>query len=166
MMEMNRDDQVHYGPNTRIAQQAVVYGQISLGDYCSIWPYAVLRGDINNIRIGDCTNIQESVVIHVGTDAVWIGDRVTIGHGAIVHGCHIDSDCLIGMHATLLDGATISHHCIIGANTLVTQHKSIPPYSLVCGSPGRVVRTLTEYDVQLIQNSAQVYLDLLKTFPF
>jgi Carbonic anhydrases/acetyltransferases, isoleucine patch superfamily len=155
------------GENTRIAQQAIVSGHVILGKQCSVFPYAVLRGDINRIVVGNQTNIQEHVVVHVSSNAeVCIGDRVTIGHGAVVHGCHVASHCLIGMHATLLDGAVIGHHCIIGANTLVTQNKTIPPYSLVLGSPGRIVRTLTPNDVELIEASAQVYLDGLPYFNF
>ena len=155
------------GKKTRIAQQAVVVGHVVLGEQCSVFPYAVLRGDVNRIVVGNQTNIQEHVMIHVSSNAeTHIGDRVTVGHGAIVHGCHVASDCLIGMHATLLDGAVIGHHCIIGANTLVTQNTTLPPYSLVLGSPGKVVRTLTPEDIALIENSAQVYLDGLKYFEF
>ena len=155
------------GKETRIAQQAIVSGHVILGEQCSIFPYAVLRGDVNRIVIGNQTNIQEHVVVHVSLDAeTYIGDRVTVGHGAIVHGCRVESDCLIGMHATILDGAVIGHHCIIGANTLITQNKTIPPYSLVLGSPGKVIRTLTPDDIALIEDSAKVYLDGLAAFGF
>lgn len=155
------------GNETRIAQRAIISGHVIIGKQCSVFPYAVLRGDVNRIVIGNQTNIQEHVVVHVSLDAeTYIGDRVTVGHGAIVHGCHVASDCLIGMHATLLDGAVIGHHCIIGANTLITQNKTIPPYSLILGSPGKVIRTLTPDDIALIENSAKVYLDGLKHFAF
>ena len=152
---------------TQIAQQAIVTGHVAIGKQCSVFPYAVLRGDVNRIIIGNQTNIQEHVMIHVSLNAeAYIGDRVTIGHGAIVHGCHIASDCLIGMHATLLDGAVIGHHCIIGANTLITQNKTIPPYSLVLGSPGKIIRQLTSNDITLIEERAQVYLEGLPYFKF
>ncbi len=155
------------GNLSKIAPQSIVIGNVVLGEKCSIWPYATLRGDVNKIVIGNQTNIQENVVIHVSFNAdVIVGDRVTIGHGAIVHGCHIDSYCLIGMHATILDGAKIGHHCIIGANTLITQNKEIPPYSLVLGSPGKIVRTLSPKDIVLIEHSSQVYVDELPYFPF
>lgn len=155
------------GEATRVASQAVVVGHVILGKQCSVFPYAVLRGDVNCITVGDQTNIQEHAVVHVSTNAeVRIGDRVTVGHGAIVHGCCVASDCLIGMHATLLDGATVGHHCIIGANTLITQNKVIPPYSLVLGSPGKVVRMLTPKDIALIVDSAQVYIEGLPYFSF
>ena len=155
------------GNGTKVAQQAVVSGHVILGNQCSIFPYAVLRGDVNCITVGNQTNIQEHVVVHVSLNAeAYIGDKVTVGHGAIVHGCRIESDCLIGMHATLLDGVVIGHHCIIGANTLITQNKVIPPYSLVLGSPGKVVRDLTPEDVALIEDSARVYLEGLPYFEF
>lgn len=155
------------GTSTRVAQQAVVSGHVVLGEQCSVFPYAVLRGDVNRIIVGNRTNIQENSVIHVSLDAeVSIGERVTVGHGAIVHGCRIESDVLVGMHATLLDGAVIGHHCIIGANTLITQNKEIPPYSLVLGSPGKIVRSLTPEDIVLITDSAQVYLEGLPYFNF
>ena len=155
------------GQLSRIAQQSIIVGNVVLGQECSVWPYATIRGDVNKIVIGNQTNIQENVVIHVSFDAdVTIGDKVTIGHGAIIHGCHIDSTCLIGMHATILDGAKIGHHCIVGANTLVTQNKEIPPYSLVLGNPGKVIRTLTPEDIELIEHSYQVYVDELPNFPF
>ena len=153
----------HHGYDTYVAPQSIILGHVTIGNKCSIWPFASLRGDVEQIHIGNGTNIQENVVVHVSGDAdVQIGDYVTVGHGAIVHGCHIGSHCLIGMHATILDGAKIGDHCIIGAQTLITQNKEIPPYSLVLGSPGKVVRTLTEEDLKLIEHSAQVYIDALK----
>ena len=152
-----------WGKNCFVSPKAVITGQVVLGERSSVWPQAVLRGDLNRIIVGHETNVQENVVIHVSSDCdVQVGYRVTIGHGAIVHGCHIGNCCLIGMHATLMDGAKIGDYCIVGAQTLIPQHKTIPPYSLVLGNPGRIVRTLTEKDVQLIEESAQVYLDLLK----
>jgi len=155
------------GTSSRIAKQSIVFGAVTLGEQCSVWPYAVLRGDVNNISIGNGTNLQENVIVHVSYDAkVIIGNFVTIGHGAIVHGCHIEDYCLIGMHSTILDGAKIGHHCIIGANALVPQNKEIPPYSLVLGSPGKITRTLLEQDIEVICHSAQVYIDELPYFPF
>jgi carbonic anhydrase/acetyltransferase-like protein (isoleucine patch superfamily) len=155
------------GNETKVAQQAVIAGHVILGSQCSIFPYAVLRGDVNCITVGNQTNIQENSVVHVSLNTeTYIGNRVTVGHGAIVHGCRVESDCLIGMHATLLDGAVIGHHCIIGANALVTQNKVIPPYSLVLGSPGKVVRPLTPEDIALIEESAKVYLEGLPYFNF
>ena len=165
LTHLNNTPQI--GQFSRIAPQSIIIGNVTLGQECSVWPFATIRGDVNKIVIGNQTNIQENVVIHVSLDAdVTIGDKVTLGHGAIIHGCHIDSTCLIGMHATILDGAKIGHHCIIGANTLVTQNKEIPPYSLVLGSPGKIIRTLTSEDIALIEHSYQAYIDELPYFPF
>ncbi len=159
--------QPRLGAHTRIAKQAVLCGDVTLGDQCTVWPFAVIRGDVASIQIGNATNVQEHVTIHVyeGFD-VTIGDQVTIGHGAIVHGCHVGNHCLIGMHATILNGAKIGHHCIIGAHALITQNKEIPPYSLVLGAPGKVVRNLTPSDLEVIRQDAQVYVDSLAHFPF
>ena len=155
------------GQQCCIAKQSVLYGHIILGDYCSVWPYAVLRGDVNSIKIGNFVNIQEHCVLHVSHDAeLVLEDEITVGHGAILHGCYIEPHCLVGMRSTILDGAHIGHHCIIGANTLITQNKTIPPYSLVLGSPGKVVRALNQSDLDLIQQSNQCYKDLLSAFPF
>ena len=151
-----------FGYKTYVSPQSVIVGHVTLGNKCSLWPFASLRGDVEQIAIGNGTNIQENVVVHVSSDAdVQIGDYVTVGHGAIIHGCHIGSHCLIGMHATILDGAKIGDYCIIGAQTLITQNKEIPPYSLVLGSPGKVIRTLTQDDIKLIEHSAQVYIEAL-----
>lgn len=155
------------GTSTRVAQQAIIVGDVTLGEQCSVWPYAVIRGDVNTIVIGNGTNLQENVVVHVSHNAnVILKNYITVGHGAIIHGCHIDDHCLIGMNATILDGAKIGHHCIIGANALISQNKEIPPYSLVLGTPGKIVRTLSNEDIELIHNSAQVYIDALEHFPF
>ena len=155
------------GTSTRVAQQAIIFGDVTLGEQCSVWPYAVVRGDVNSIVIGNGTNLQENVVVHVSHNAnVILKNYITVGHGAIIHGCHIDDHCLIGMNATVLDGAKIGHHCIIGANALIPQNKEIPPYSLVLGTPGKIVRTLSNEDIELIHNSAQVYIDALEHFPF
>ena len=117
-----------FGYNTYVAPQSIILGHVTIGNECSIWSFASLRGDVEHIHVGNGTNIQENAVVHVSGDAdVQIGDYVTVGHGAIVHGCHIGSHCLIGMHATILDGAKIGNHCIIGAQTLIAQNKEIPP---------------------------------------
>ncbi len=106
LTHLNNTPQI--GQFSRIAPQSIIIGNVTLGQECSVWPFATIRGDVNKIVIGNQTNIQENVVIHVSLDAdVTIGDKVTLGHGAIIHGCHIDSTCLIGMHATILDGAKL-----------------------------------------------------------
>ncbi len=132
------------GAGVYIARGAVVLGAVTLGDHSSVWYNAVVRGDINYIQIGHHTNIQDNAVLHLADDYPCIlGNYVTVGHSAIVHACTVGDECLIGMGATILDGAEIGEQCIIGANALVTQGTKIPAGSMVLGSPGKVVRALT-----------------------
>jgi carbonic anhydrase/acetyltransferase-like protein (isoleucine patch superfamily) len=132
------------GRNVFIARGATVVGDVTLGDFASVWYGAVLRGDINRIVVGSFTNIQDNAVVHLADDyPALIGSHVTVGHSAIVHACTISNDCLIGMGATVLDGAEIAEQSIIGAHALVTQRTRIPPGSMVLGAPAKVVRSLT-----------------------
>ena len=132
------------GDGVYIARGAVVFGDVTLGDHSSVWYNAVLRGDINRIVVGHHSNIQDLAVVHLADDfPCLIGDWVTVGHSAIVHACAVGDECLIGMGATILDGAEIGAQSIVGANALVTQNTKIPPGSLVLGSPAKVVRELT-----------------------
>lgn len=121
---------------------------------------AVLRGDVHSIRVGRRTNIQDGTIVHVmtGTHATDIGDHVTIGHRAIVHGCTIESHCLIGMGAIVLNGARIGKGSIVAAGTLVTENTKVPPRSLVMGSPGKVKRLLTHAELEDIQLYADRYV--------
>ena len=143
-----------------VAHSADVIGNVTLGIYTSIWFNATVRGDINTIRIGKETNVQDNAVIHVtgGTGPVVIGDRVTIGHGAIVHGCLVEDNVLIGMGAVILDNAVIGEGSIVGANALVTARTIVPPRSLVLGSPAKVVRKLSDDEVNSIGKYADNYL--------
>ncbi|MEI7733230.1 MAG: gamma carbonic anhydrase family protein [Verrucomicrobiota bacterium] len=132
------------GKGAYIAAGAVVVGDVTLGDHASIWYNAVLRGDINRIVVGDYSNVQDNTVLHLADEfGCIIGKYVTIGHSAIVHACVVEDECLIGMGATILDGAVIGAQSIVGAKALVTQGTKIPPGSLVLGSPAKVVRPLT-----------------------
>ncbi len=147
------------GSDVYIAKGAVVVGDVTLGDRANIWYNAVLRGDINRIVVGADTNIQDNAVLHVSDDFhCHVGDRVTVGHGAVVHACTVGNECLIGMGSTILDGAVIGENCIVGANTLVSIGRKIPPRSLVLGSPGRVVRELTEEEVRGLAAMAEKYV--------
>ena len=129
------------GQNVYIARGAVVVGDVTIGDHSSVWYNAVLRGDINRIVVGHHTNIQDNAVLHLADDyPCVVGDYVTVGHSAIVHACTVGDEVLIGMGATILDGAVIGEQSLIGANALVTQSSQIPSGSLVLGSPARVVR--------------------------
>ena len=131
------------GREVYLASTAVVVGDVRLGDQSSIWYGAVLRGDINYIQVGHCSNVQDNAVVHLADDfPCLVGDWVTIGHSAIVHACTIGDECLVGMGATVLDGAVIGAQSLIGANALVTSGTQVPPGSLVLGSPAKVVRAL------------------------
>jgi len=144
-----------------IAPSAEVIGDVTLGKGASVWFNATVRGDVNRIRIGAETNIQDNAVVHVtkGTAPTVIGAGVTVGHGAVVHGCTIEDNVLVGMGAVLLDHCVIGRDSIVGARALVTQGTKIPPRSLVLGSPARVVRELTDEEVVRIGAYAKNYLE-------
>ncbi|HTY08431.1 MAG TPA: gamma carbonic anhydrase family protein [Candidatus Edwardsbacteria bacterium] len=154
-----------------VAETAVLVGDIEIGRNCSVWYGVVVRADINSVRIGADTNIQENTVIHVdlndrglGDCSTVIGDRVTVGHGVILHGCKIGDDCLIGMGAIVLSGATIGEGCVVGAGALVREGQVVPPHSLVLGMPAQVKRTLGDPELEQIRHSAQHYVDLAKEY--
>jgi len=143
-----------------VDDSAQVIGDVEIGEESSVWMTVVVRGDVNVIRIGDRTNIQDGTIVHVQHDThpTRIGNDVTIGHGAIVHGCTIKDRVLVGMGAIILNGATIGEDCIIAAGALITEGATIPPRSLVMGSPGKVRRPLTDADVAMIQEFADNYV--------
>lgn len=147
-------------PTAFVDQSAQVIGDVTLGETSSVWMNVVVRGDVHHIRIGDRTNIQDGTIVHVMRDThpTVIGDEVTIGHGAVIHGCTIESRCLIGMGAILLNGAVIGSDCIVAAGALVPEGTTVPPRSLVMGSPGRVRRTLTEAEIASILDYAERYV--------
>ena len=133
------------GKGVYIAKNATVIGDVTLGAHSSVWYGAVLRGDINYIRIGHHTNIQDNAVLHLADDfPCLVGNWVTVGHSAIVHACKVGDETLVGMGAVILDGAVIGRQSLIGARALVTQGTKIPPGSLVLGAPAKVVRKLTK----------------------
>ncbi|RXJ93982.1 gamma carbonic anhydrase family protein [Malaciobacter molluscorum] len=143
-----------------IAPSADLIGNIEIGEDSSVWFGCVLRADINKIKIGKKTNIQDLSMIHTDVDTqTIIGDNVTIGHKVMLHGCTIKDNCLIGMSATILDNAIIGEGSIVGANSLVTQGKEFPPNSLIMGSPAKVVRQLTNEDVEKLIKHAQHYVE-------
>ena len=144
-----------------VAHSADVIGNVEIGEESSVWYHATIRGDLNYVKIGAGTNIQDGVVIHVDTGCPCeIGSMVTIGHNATVHGCTIGNRTLIGMGAILLNGCKIGRDCIIGAGALVTSNKEIPDGSLVLGSPAKVVRSLTEEEIKENEVSAMSYMCL------
>lgn len=147
------------GDNYFVAENAVVIGNVSIGNNVGIWFGAVVCGDEDAIIIGDDTNIQDNCVLHVDLNCkLVIGSRVTIGHAAVVHGCTIEDDCLIGMGAIILNGAIIGKNCIIGASALIPENKVIPERSVVMGTPGRIVRELNDEDIKMIQLSVRYYV--------
>lgn len=143
-----------------LAPGSYLIGDVQVGKETSIWFNAVLRGDEDAIIIGDRCSIQDNTTIHLfeGSPVV-VEDEVTVGHNVILHGCTIKKRCIIGMGSTILDGAVIGEECIIGANTLIPSGKVIPPRSLVMGSPGKVIRELTDKDLELIQLSIDTYVE-------
>jgi carbonic anhydrase/acetyltransferase-like protein (isoleucine patch superfamily) len=149
------------GARIFVAENAAIIGDVELGDDCSIWYSATIRGDVHSIRIGPRTNIQDNCAVHV-TNEKWpttIAAEVTIGHGAIVHGCTVERGALIGMGSRVLDGATIGESALVGAGALVPEGMRVPPRTLVVGVPARVVRPLTDDELQRLEQSWQNYVD-------
>lgn len=161
------------GSNSWVAQSADVVGDVTCGDDCSIWFGCVVRGDVHYIKIGDRVNIQDLSMIHVthykkadrsdGNPTI-IGNDVTIGHRVMLHGCEIEDACLIGMSATILDGAIIGKESIVGAGALVTKNKKFPPRSLIMGSPAKVIRELNEEEIKELYASASRYVEFKKDY--
>ena len=147
-------------PSAFIDPTAQVIGDVVLGAESSVWMNTVIRGDVNYIRIGDRSNVQDLTIVHVQHDThpTVIGNDVTIGHGAVVHGCTIKDRVLVGMGAIILNGAVIGEDCIVAAGTLVTERMAIPPRSMVMGSPGKVKRPLTDAEVAMILDFSGNYV--------
>ena len=148
-----------------VAENASVIGNVTLKANTSVWFSAVIRGDIEPIIIGEGSNVQDCAVLH--TDAGYpltVGEKCTIGHQAMLHGCTIDDNSLIGINAVILNGARIGKNCIVGASALITEGKEIPDGSLVVGSPGKVVRQLSQEQIQTITDNANRYVNNLKRY--
>jgi len=149
-----------------IANSSDIIGSVSIGEGSSVWFGAVIRGDGNYIKIGKKSNIQDNSVLHIndGGTPIIIGDNVTVGHGAILHGCTIEDNCIIGMGATILDGAVICENTLIAAGSIVTGGKIIPTGVLCLGVPAKVVRKLTEEDIKEIKEAAEHYVMLSNNY--
>ncbi|GAA0135529.1 gamma carbonic anhydrase family protein [Paenibacillus sp. YSY-4.3] len=142
-----------------VAEGAKLIGDVTIGKESSVWFNAVLRGDLAQIVIGERTNLQDGVIGHVNTgQPLIVENEVSVGHAAIIHGCHIGKGTLIGMGAIILNGAAIGEYALIGAGSLVTENTVIPPYTLALGSPARVVRELTEADLQRMKLTTDSYV--------
>ena len=155
-------------PTAYVDDTALIIGDVEIGQDSSVWPYAVIRGDVNQIRIGNLTNIQDHSVLHVnhagpynpGGNALTVGNNVTVGHRVILHGCAIQDQCLIGMGTNVMDGAIVHSNCIIGAGSLVTPGKELEGGYLWVGSPVRRIRALSEDEIAALEYSANHYVKL------
>jgi carbonic anhydrase/acetyltransferase-like protein (isoleucine patch superfamily) len=148
-------------PSTFVAPTAALTGDVVIGARCSVFYGASLRADVAPVRVGDDSNVQDNVVVHADPGApCTIGSRVTIGHGAVVHGCTIEDDCLIGMHATVMNHAVIGTGSMVAAGAVVVQGTRVPPGSLVAGVPARVMRSVTADEAELIRRGAVTYVEL------
>jgi carbonic anhydrase/acetyltransferase-like protein (isoleucine patch superfamily) len=154
------------GRATFVAPSASVIGDVVLGDESSVWFGTVLRGDVFPIRIGARSNVQDNAVVHVtgGQAATSLGDDVTIGHMALIHGCTVGNRCLIGMGSTVLDGAVIEDDCLVAAGSLVPPRMRIPTGSLAMGRPARVVRVLSPADLEHIREASTLYAGYARDF--
>ena len=148
-----------------VAPNAIIIGKVKLEKNSSIWFNAVLRGDIEKIVIGENSNIQDGSVLHTDPGCpLTVGKGVTVGHMVMLHGCEISDDTLIGIGSTILNKAKIGKNCIIGANTLVTENKTIPDNSLLLGSPGKVIRKVTDEEIKVIRENAKHYVKNSKRY--
>jgi len=146
-----------------VAKTAVIAGDVSIGADSSVWHGAVLRGDMDRIQVGTCVSVQDNAVVHtdLGNPAV-IGDRVTVGHGAIVHGCEIEADCIVGMRSVICSRAKIGKGSIVGAGAVVPEGKDIPKDSIVLGVPAKIVRRSEEFHRLRIEASWRAYVELAR----
>lgn len=157
-----KDHQPQVADSAFVAPDAWAIGKVEIAEHASVFFGSVLRGDIFKIRIGKGTNIQEHSMLHTSTglqDCV-VGDYVTVGHRAILHGCTVHNHALIGMGATILDGAEIGEYSIVGAQSLVPMNMKVPPRSLVLGVPGKVVREITDADIAAVREGMEHYIEV------
>ncbi|MEM3444717.1 MAG: gamma carbonic anhydrase family protein [Thermoplasmata archaeon] len=150
-------------PSCYVDETAVIIGDVEIGEESSVWPNAVIRGDLLPIRIGKCTNIQDNCVIHTSPrDKVFIGDYVTLGHGAVVHGAKLGNYIIVGMNAVVLNGAEIGDGCIVGAGAVVKEGMKIPPYSVAVGIPAKIIRENDQSLLETTKRNAEEYLELAR----
>ncbi|AAB86061.1 gamma carbonic anhydrase family protein [Methanothermobacter thermautotrophicus] len=142
----------------RVLDGARIVGDVRIGDGSSVWYNAVLRGDLEPIEIGRCSNIQDNCVVHTSRGyPVRVGDCVSVGHAAVLHGCIVADNVLIGMNSTILNGAVIGENSIVGAGAVITSGKEFPPGSLIIGTPARAVRELSDEEIESIRDNARRY---------
>ena len=162
MLRPFQDTEPKLGANVFIAENALVIGDVEIGDDSSVWYGSIVRGDVNYIRVGARTNVQDMTMIHVSskTHPTILEDEITVGHRVTLHGCHVESRCLIGMGSILLDGVRVGNNSLVGAGSLLTPGTIIPPRSLVIGSPARVKRELTGDEIAYLDRSWRNYVEL------
>lgn len=159
MLHPYKQFQPQLHPTVFTAAGVQLIGDIAIGEDCSIWYNAVLRGDLAPVRIGARSNIQDGCIGHVNTNKpLLVGEEVSVGHGAIIHGCTIGRGTLIGMGAIVLNGANIGEYALVGAGSLVTENTTIPPYTLSLGTPAKVVRELNEHDLERMRRTMESYI--------
>ncbi len=149
--------------NTFVFKGSILDGKVNLDEKSSVWFNAVIRGDIEPINIGKCSNIQDNCVLHSSKGyPLNIGNLVSVGHAAVLHGCTVEDNCLIGMNATVLNGATIKKNSIVGAGAVVTESQEFPEQSLILGIPAKAVRTLKKDEIKSIKDNAIRYVKMAK----
>ena len=160
----NIEPKIH--PTAYIADDAIIIGDVEIGEDASVWFGTVIRGDVNFIRIGARTNIQDMTMIHVSskTHSTILEEEITVGHNVTLHGCHVERGCLIGIGAILLDGVRVGANSLVAAGSLLTPGTQIPPNSMVMGSPAKVKRQLTTDELAYLQKSWQNYVELKKHY--
>lgn len=166
MIRPFRDIHPKIDPAAFIADDAIIIGDVEIGEDASVWFGSIVRGDVNYIRIGARTNIQDATVIHVSSKmhATILEEEITVGHRVTLHGCYVERGCLIGMGAILMDGVRIGAQSLVAAGSLVTPGTQIPPRSLVLGSPAKVKRELTDDELAYVDKSWQNYVELKKHY--
>ena len=153
-------------PTAYIADDAVIIGDVEIGENASVWFGSVVRGDVNFIRIGARTNIQDGTIVHVSskTHSTILEDQITVGHRVTLHGCYVESGCLIGIGAILLDGVRVGSNSLVAAGSLLTPGTQIPPNSVVMGSPAKVKRQVTEQELEYLDRSWRNYVELKEQY--
>ena len=153
-------------PSAYVDESATVIGEVEVGEGASIWPGAVLRGDMGPIKIGRNSSIQDNAVCHAtpGESALTIGENVSVGHGAILHGCHVEDNCVVGMNAVIMDNARVGEWSIVAAGAVITQHKKFPAKSVIAGVPAKVLKEADEAAIHYIKWNGEEYKEILKTY--
>jgi gamma-carbonic anhydrase len=166
MVKSFRDQSPRIDPSARVLEPCVIAGDVVIGPDSSVWFHAVIRGDVGPIRIGARSNVQDCCVLHesTGRTPLIVEDDVTIGHGAILHGCHLKSRCLIGMGATVLDQAVVGQDAMVGAGALVPEGMVIPDGHLAVGVPAKVKRPLSEAEIATLKASAEHYVEYARVY--